>query len=81
MIENPFFVNPEEISLDFQIEIIELQCSGAYKSKFKGNKCLEKEKFRKLTETQQTFVFLETYVYANKSLQNSLRISTSHLTQ
>lgn len=47
---NPFSVSPEEILLDFQIEIVELQCPETHKTKFKESslidlyKSIEKEK-------------------------------------
>jgi hypothetical protein len=54
--ENPFSVDPEEVPLHLQLEIIELQCSALYRNKHSGSslrdfyKSLDSAKYKNLTE-------------------------------
>lgn len=69
--EDPFAVNPEEVSMDLQLKVIELQCSAIYKTKHREGdlldfyKSLDKDKWQNLRDAaSQVFcAFCRTYIY------------------
>jgi hypothetical protein len=70
MTEDPFSVDPKELPLNLQLELIELQCSAVYRNKHRESsmrdfyKSLDSEKYKNLIEVaQKTFSILgSTYV-------------------
>ncbi|XP_043400744.1 EPM2A-interacting protein 1-like [Chelonia mydas] len=70
LIEDPFSVDPEEVPLDLQLEVIELQCSAVYRNKHRESslrdfyKSLDNEKYKNLIEVAlKTFsIFGSTYI-------------------
>jgi hypothetical protein len=70
LIEDPFSVDPEEVPLNLQLEVVELQCSEVYRNKHREislldfYKSLDSEKYKMLIEVaQKTFsIFGNTYV-------------------
>ncbi|KAG6926376.1 GTF2I repeat domain containing 2 [Chelydra serpentina] len=70
LIEDPFSVDPEEVPLDLQFEVIELQCSAIYRNKHRESslrdfyKSLDNEKYKNLIEVAlKTFsIFGSTYI-------------------
>jgi hypothetical protein len=70
MIEDPFSVDPKEVPLNLQLELIELQCSAVYRNKHRESslrdfyKSLDSEKYKNLIEVaQKTFSILgSTYI-------------------
>uniref|UniRef100_A0A674JUH9 SPIN-DOC-like zinc-finger domain-containing protein n=1 Tax=Terrapene triunguis TaxID=2587831 RepID=A0A674JUH9_9SAUR len=70
LIEDPFSVDPEEVTQDLQLEVIELQCSAVYRNKHRESslwdfyKSLDDEKYKNLIEVAlKTFsIFGSTYI-------------------
>ncbi|CAM5151831.1 unnamed protein product [Natator depressus] len=70
LIEDPFSVDPEEVPLDLQLEVIELQCLAVYRNKHRESslrdfyKSLDNEKYKNLIEVAlKTFsIFGSTYI-------------------
>ncbi|CAM2109005.1 unnamed protein product [Caretta caretta] len=70
LIEDPFSVDPEEVPLDLQLEVIEFQCSAVYRNKHRESslrdfyKSLDNEKYKNFIEVAlKTFsIFGSTYI-------------------
>uniref|UniRef100_A0A8C0H5C3 SPIN-DOC-like zinc-finger domain-containing protein n=1 Tax=Chelonoidis abingdonii TaxID=106734 RepID=A0A8C0H5C3_CHEAB len=89
LIEDSFSVDPEEMPLDFQLEVIELQCSAVYQNKHRESrlqdfyKSLDDEKYKNLIEVAlKTFsIFGSTYIYEQTfSIMNMNKNKRSSLT-
>jgi hypothetical protein len=69
LIEDPFSVDPDEVTLNLQLEVIELQYWAVYRNKHRESsllglyKSLDSEKYKNLIEVaQKTFCIFETHM-------------------
>uniref|UniRef100_A0A8C3SKW3 SPIN-DOC-like zinc-finger domain-containing protein n=1 Tax=Chelydra serpentina TaxID=8475 RepID=A0A8C3SKW3_CHESE len=72
LIEDPFSVDPQEVPLDLQLEVIDLQCSAVYRNKHREKsslqdfyKSLDNEKYKNLIRVALKIfsIFGITYIY------------------
>ncbi|XP_034615326.1 general transcription factor II-I repeat domain-containing protein 2-like [Trachemys scripta elegans] len=63
LIEDPFSVDPEEVPLDLQLEVIELQCSAVYRNKHRESSLQDFYKSLDNEVALKTFsIFGRTYI-------------------